>query len=287
MRKRFYTILRSGSESLILVSEQARTVALQSAGEKPAFFMVDSFPYFIDVVKLLGTDRPVLSLIRQEETQTSESYSIIDEASVHVNAIRAHQPRGPYLLGGCSASAIVAYEAAQQLRALGHEVALLVLFDTPNPNFACDDPRRMRWRELPGWAAGKFGRLFIRQSTRLRRTWSATDHGALAFDQFGPVPTRIAAALNYRPQPYSGRLLLFKRDCNFTDRGRYLDPQFGWGEVAMGEIDICLISAADHLGIFKGEVDRRLVADTLRTRFDQVAEIFQTATQRAREGIVA
>ena len=39
------------------------------------------------------------------------------------------------MLGGCSASGIVAYEIAQRLRALGYEVGLLVLFETPNPYF--------------------------------------------------------------------------------------------------------------------------------------------------------
>ena len=39
-----------------------------------------------------------------------EGYTIADEADAHIKTILARQPHGPYLLGGCSASGIVAYE---------------------------------------------------------------------------------------------------------------------------------------------------------------------------------
>jgi thioesterase domain-containing protein len=291
MRRKFYTIVRERAKAIAIVDEETPIVALQPAGEKPAFFMVDSFPYFIDVVQQLETDRPVLSLISQEKTQTSNLYSIYDEAAAHVKAILAHQPCGPYLLGGCSASAIVAYEIAQQLRVHGHQVALLVIFDSPNPNFACDDPMRMHWRELPGWVTGKFGRLIARKTTRIRRSWSATNHGTFVPDQLAPLATRIAAALNYRPKPYLGRFLLFKRDCNFTERGRFLDSQFGWGEVVKGEIEVCELSADNHLEIFKAEHDRTLVACKLQSCFEQVAEgfvdMYQSSTCMQSASVVA
>ena len=73
------------------------------------------------------------------------------------------------MLGGCSASGIIAYEIAQRLLALGHEVGLLVLFDTPNPYFVREysdfwmsmnsyrtDLSKMGWSEVPGWLVNKF-----------------------------------------------------------------------------------------------------------------------------------
>jgi len=53
--------------------------------------------------------------------------SIEAMAEFSVKAIRAIQPDGPYLVGGWCASGLTAYEIAQQLRAQGQEVALLVL----------------------------------------------------------------------------------------------------------------------------------------------------------------
>ena len=72
MRRKFYTILRENTKSLAIVPEGTQMIALQPAGERPPFFMVDSYPYFIDVVQLTGADQPILSLIGYEETEDEE-----------------------------------------------------------------------------------------------------------------------------------------------------------------------------------------------------------------------
>jgi amino acid adenylation domain-containing protein len=48
-------------------------------------------------------------------------------AGVHLKALRAHQPKGPYMLGGTCNGGLVAYEMARQLTAEGQKVTLLVL----------------------------------------------------------------------------------------------------------------------------------------------------------------
>jgi amino acid adenylation domain-containing protein len=50
-----------------------------------------------------------------------------------VTAIRGEQPAGPYLLVGECVGGILAHAAATRLRAIGEEVALLALLDTPFP----------------------------------------------------------------------------------------------------------------------------------------------------------
>jgi thioesterase domain-containing protein len=47
-------------------------------------------------------------------------------ASYHLQEIRQVQAHGPYFLGGYSLGGVIAFETAQQLRAAGEEVALLV-----------------------------------------------------------------------------------------------------------------------------------------------------------------
>ena len=76
MGRKFYTILRENSKSLAIVPENTQMVALQPARERSPLFMVDSYPYFIDVVKLTGGDQPVLSLIGQEETQVRTAIAL-------------------------------------------------------------------------------------------------------------------------------------------------------------------------------------------------------------------
>jgi thioesterase domain-containing protein len=280
MRRKFYTILRENTKSLAIVPENARMVALQPAGERPPFFMVDSYPHFIDVVKLTGCDQPMLSLIGQDETQIPNNYTIFDEAAAHVKTILAHQPRGPYMLGGCSASGIVAFEIAQQLRSLGHKVGLLALFESPNPYFMREysnfcmsvnsyrtDLSKMSWSEVPGWMAEKFRGLKDRKPRWLPGASNGPTRTSSIADQFGPSSPRILAARNYRPGPYSGRFLLVKRDRELF--GRYRDLYFGWGKVVQGEIEICKVSSADHLEIFNSELDRSTVAERLRRCIDE------------------
>jgi thioesterase domain-containing protein len=55
--------------------------------------------------------------------------SIEDLAGYYVNHLTALQPSGALMLGGDSVGATIALEMAQQLRASGRDVALLVVFD--------------------------------------------------------------------------------------------------------------------------------------------------------------
>lgn len=236
----FSTILRGETKTLALVTKNARLVALQAAGERTPFFMVGSYPYFIDVVKLLGTDRPVLSLI------APEIHSVSLVAAAHVKTILERQPHGPYMLGGGSVGGLVAYEIAQLLQALGHEVGLLVLFDMPNCH------------RMPG--EGIFASLAAIRSALVRMRGRDIPREDI----------EIAAARKYRPAPYSGRLLLVKRHRGLNWRWRFIEPDFGWGETVRGGLEICLVGAAEHVEIFKSEVDRALIARTLREWFDEV-----------------
>jgi thioesterase domain-containing protein len=279
MRRKFYTVLRNQTKTVTVVPDNTRMIALQQGDRRP-FFIVDSYPFFLDVVKLMGSDQSVLSLIAQEDTQSTETYSIPDEAAIHVQSILAHQPRGPYMLGGCSASGIVAYETAQQLRALGHEVGLLVMFDTPNPYFMReysrfwmslaryrDDLNKLHWTEYPGWAMGKVGGLIDRKAPGLRVKLGLSNGVSQKVAELGPLTTRMQAAAKYRPAPYAGRFLVVKRTHN---TGRYRHPSFGWSAVVKGKVDVCKVGSLDHNEIFKAETDRVAVAQALNRLIDEV-----------------
>lgn len=280
MRRKFYTILRENTKSLAIVSEDTQIIALQPAGERPPFFIVESYPNFIDMIQPIGSDQPILCLIGFEETQ-DERYTVSDEADVHIKTMLARQPHGPYMLGGCSASGIVAYEIAQRLRALGHEVGLLVLFDTPNPYFMREysdfwmcvtsyrtDLNKLRWSEIPGWAVEKVRRLKERKPSWLSWGSNGANRTRSLIDHFSSSSVRQTAARRYRPAPYAGRVLLVKCVRNLV--GRYRDPNFGWTNVVQGTMEVCKVSASDHLEIFKSELDRMLVARTLRKSISEV-----------------
>jgi thioesterase domain-containing protein len=85
---------------------------------------------YLELARLLGRDRPVFGLQARGLGGEGEPCDRIENmARFHVEALRAVQPSGPYLLGGWSLGGVVAYEMARQLQARGEEVQLLALLD--------------------------------------------------------------------------------------------------------------------------------------------------------------
>jgi thioesterase domain-containing protein len=84
-----------------------------------------------DLAQLLGDDQPFYGLqaLDDEENQQDNVLSIEERAARYIEAIRTVDPEGPYVLGGWSMGAFIAYEMAQQLKGENREVAGLVLVD--------------------------------------------------------------------------------------------------------------------------------------------------------------
>jgi zearalenone synthase, nonreducing iterative type I polyketide synthase len=59
--------------------------------------------------------------------------SFSEAAAIYLKAIRAKQPRGPYLLGGWSAGGVFAYEVSRLLLEAGEKVIGLIIIDIPAP----------------------------------------------------------------------------------------------------------------------------------------------------------
>jgi len=77
----------------------------------------------------LGSNQPlyVIDPYKFDGLQVPPTIEAI--AAAYIKAMRVVQPEGPYLLGGFCAGGLIAYEVAQQLRAEGQEVDLLILID--------------------------------------------------------------------------------------------------------------------------------------------------------------
>ena len=86
---------------------------------------------FILLARYLNLDRPVYGLqARGIEGSGIPDWSVERSASRCVREIRKVQPHGPYYLAGHCFGGVLAWEAGQQLKRAGEEVALLVLIDT-------------------------------------------------------------------------------------------------------------------------------------------------------------
>jgi thioesterase domain-containing protein len=83
---------------------------------------------------LIGTDRRFFGLQARGLYGDHTPHETFEAMAVdYLAELRTVQPKGPYILGGFSGGGLAAYEMARQLRAVGEEVALLVLLDTPLP----------------------------------------------------------------------------------------------------------------------------------------------------------
>ena len=85
--------------------------------------------YSLKLSRALGPDQPFYVLPPQDIRTLSAAPSIEEMATAHLEALRAVRPNGPYVIGGFCISGLVAYELAQQLKASGETVEMLLIID--------------------------------------------------------------------------------------------------------------------------------------------------------------
>ncbi len=255
-------------------------VAIQPHGARPPLFCVHSagggVMGYLSLARHLGPDQPLYGLQDPLHARGGHSHIPIEElASVYVDAVRAHQPHGPYHLLGWSFGGVVAYEMAQQLARAGEEVALLGLLDTVNTAagyaefFA--DPDAVNSRilfSLAREAAARQGRELDLAFTDVRAMAgdALVDSVLRRLKDAGVVAetvqrddvkrslerwwAREGFLSRYVPAPYPGRLTLFRAteiDADMRESWPALvdhivaDPLRGWGT-------LCDVEALDTPG---------------------------------------
>lgn len=110
-------------------------ISLQPEGKRANLFWMHPPPEMRAMASALGEDRPLLglALTQQDIDKLGPNPDMRSIAACHVRAILQMQTIGPYHIGGYCAGGIVAFEAAAQMRAAGHEVSLLIMVDSQNP----------------------------------------------------------------------------------------------------------------------------------------------------------
>lgn len=98
--------------------------------KRPLFLIhpVGGHVYFYrELASHLNREQPVYGIQAQGvDGETEPSTQVEEMATRYIEAMRSRQPEGPYFLGGSSFGGTVAFELAQQFRALDEKVAYLL-----------------------------------------------------------------------------------------------------------------------------------------------------------------
>ncbi len=190
-------------------------------GPKQPFFLVAGM--FGNVLNLrhlahlLGADRPFYGLqARGLYGDEAPHDSLVDAARDYIAELRQVQPHGPYMLGGFSGGGITAYEMAQQLKAEGEEVSLIVMLDTPlpvQPNLSTRDKLLIKSHEMRRKGPG-----YLLDWARKRWAWEMEkrrggDLHETSEHQFHNDEIEAAfrtAVGNYEVSPWDGPVALFR-----------------------------------------------------------------------------
>jgi long-chain acyl-CoA synthetase len=237
-------------------SEDTRTAAAmllapidaQQAGTP--LFCVHDIGRFIALAEALGPRTPVYgvaigpviaALDSSEPTASFADLSVEALARACVAEIRRTQPLGPYQIGGFSFGGRIALEVAQQLRAAGEEVRLLVIFDTFLPGAFSRRPLRWLAEHLAGML--RDGPRYVAAAARRRHEPEVV---IPAPDQSGDsaafvrreAALRRQLGLRYRPQPYAGRVVLFRATANAVAERFRANPRLGWERIAPDSLHV-------------------------------------------------
>ena len=119
------------------ISPPYAVVPIQPNGTKPPLFSIISPMQYLNIARHLGNDQPVIGLQLFDPAKPLEmKYSRLeDAASECVRLIRETQPQGPYAVIGWCAAGVVAFETAQQLVQMGHEVSFVGIIDGWAPDY--------------------------------------------------------------------------------------------------------------------------------------------------------
>jgi acyl transferase domain-containing protein len=189
----------------------------------PFFLVAGMFGNVLNLrhlAQLVSSERPIFGLQARGLYGEHKPHETFEEmARDYLAELRTIQPHGPYYLGGFSGGGLTAYEMAQQLRAQGEEVPLLLLLDTPLPKsepLTARDKAMIHWQRLQRskhnylldwaksrlrWEFKRFRERFLAEPVALEPTEFHNSEIEAAFRR---------ALERYEVKPYGGKLTLFR-----------------------------------------------------------------------------
>jgi thioesterase domain-containing protein len=258
-------------------------VAIQPQGTQPPFFCVHPVggsPFcYLDLARRLGPEQPFYGFRARDLVASHDPHTDVETmAADYINALRAVQPEGPYRLGGWSLGGIVAFEMARQLQAQGESIATLALIDCLAPGLLgepfeghADTASREGGDANPSSKQDIMNTLdeLCRTGTEgeIEDSFETARRGGFLPPEVGPQEfkgwlrgcrARIRAARAYAPQPFAGRIILFKTD-EQQDEPRVenqtnLDTTLGWSNLAAEGVEVYTVPGSHQQMILEPHV---------------------------------
>jgi thioesterase domain-containing protein len=287
----------------ILANGASSLVAIQPHGSKRPFFCVHEFfgdvLCYVNLARHLGPEQPFYGIEARGLNGDDEPFTDVENmAACYIGLMKTVQPRGPYRVGGLCFGGVIAFEIAQQLTASGEQVALVALMDS---GVGSGFSGWKRWRRFLGNLPSDFGpwlrgcleltpgqwrnllrykhavaKANARRFFPLQRNPSRLEPQSSRLRQLGELASyserhlaiaraQSRALRSYKPQPYSGRLTLFR--ARMQPFFSCHDPDKGWNRLAAGGLDIRSVPG-NHLAMLQ-EPHVKAFADELRACLDK------------------
>ena len=200
-------------------------------------------------------------------------HDIKEMATYHIEAIRKFQPMGPYYLAGGSFGGYLAFEMARQLKAQGHEVPFVCLFDIDagkKKDFLPTGVKQLvdvqlkaermvkRAFELAMADKEERNKYFEARKKMQQRnndieSWLEKHKMAEMIGQESAAYFRRIeeachdALMSYKIQPYEGDVLLIRAQEGFFNNE--YDDDLGWSHFVKGNVTMEMVHG-DHNSIF-------------------------------------
>jgi len=241
----------------------ASLVPIQPAGQRSPLFLVHGAEgnvlLYGRLTQYLGPDQPVYGLQSKGLNGDGSVNATLEEmASQYIKEVMTVQPHGPYSLGGYCLGGTIAFEMAQQLRAMGETVGLVLMLATYNQAASSSFFMKGAVHFLQSlWFHGanfvsiplEDGKNFLREKVetelerfkiRLHAAYHAL-RGALGRKTRNSYPYLVVAKANdqaldrYIPRPYSGRVTVIKEKGHFLGHS---SPALGWDKIVPEGLEV-------------------------------------------------
>ncbi len=243
VRKMAELLKSSGS-----TAAHSRLIPISSSGSGSPLFLIGPQPLFRPLILRLAGNHPVIGFLQPEAAAFDPPFRLEDIAERYIRMLREYQPRGPYSLAGWCVDGMLAFEMAQQLRATGEDVPVVILIDSFN---RARSPYGSRWAagrdrlkfharnlahlDFSSKSAYLVDRLDTAREHTKRVVWSWfyklhvwTDRRLN--DQLRSFERVLSVAnSDYLPLPYDGRVVLMR--ASVRPPGTDADAAYGWRQI--------------------------------------------------------